>query len=221
MWGLPAAYYTHWYQLKVRASVDREDLWNQTPIELKNIEISYRQSERLREFSEAINPDLLILQDRTQSAYQDDPSPLLLEGADQAMVSSWLAQQIADIESALGELPSIAVFVNGNDQIEPTVDAVVEPLRDHSIEIVGCPGGRIVGDAQEVRVFDVQYIKGLEFEAVFFINLDDFAKDEPVLFHRFFYVGATRAATYLGITCRHELPDRFIPVRSLFSENGW
>ena len=193
----------------------------ESPIEIKSIDIPYRQSARLREFSEAINPDLLTLRDHTQSDYQDDPSPLLLEGADQAMVSSWLAQQIADIERALGELPSIAVFVNGNDQIEPTVDAAVEPLRDHSIEIVGCPGGRIVGDAQEVRVFDVQYIKGLEFEAVFFINLDDFAKDEPALFHRFFYVGATRAATYLGITCRNELPDRFTPVRSLFSENGW
>ena len=192
-----------------------------SPIEIKSIDIPYRQSARLREFSEAINPELPILQDRTQSAYLDDPPPLLLEGADQARVSSWLAQRITEIERVLGELPSIAVFVNGDDKIEETVEAAVEPLRDHSIEIVGCPGGRIFGDAQEVRVFDVQYIKGLEFEAVFFINLDDFAEDEPELFHRFFYVGATRAATYLGITCQNEIPDRLTPVRSLFSENGW
>ena len=193
----------------------------ESTIELKSIEISYRQSERLREFSEAINPDLLILQDRMQSACQDDPPPLLLEGADQADASSWLARRVAEIEKALGRLPSIAVFVNGDDKIEPTVSAAVEPLRDHSIEIVGCPEGRIVGDAQEVRVFDVRHIKGLEFEAVFFIDLDDFAAVDPELFHRFFYVGATRAATYLGITCRNELPDRLKPVRSLFSEHGW
>ena len=191
------------------------------PIEIKSIDISYRQSARLREFSEAINPDFPTLQDRTQSAYQDDPAPLLLENADQARVSFWLAQRITEIERVLGALPSIAVFVNGDDKIEETVEAAVEPLRNHSIEIVGCPRGRIFGDAQEVRVFDVQYIKGLEFEAVFFINLDDFAEVEPELFHRFFYVGATRAATYLGITCQNELPDRLIPVRSLFSENGW
>lgn len=190
-------------------------------IELKSIELSYRQSERLQEFSEAINPDLPILQDGRQSAYQDDPPPLLLEGADQADASSWLAQRITEIERALGELPSIAVFVNGDDRIGPTVAAAVEPLRDQAIEIVGCPEGRIVGDAQEVRVFDVRHIKGLEFEAVFFIDLDDFAAVDPELFHRFFYVGATRAATYLGITCRNELPDRLKPVRSLFSENGW
>ena len=194
---------------------------SESPIEIKSIEISYRQSERLREFSEAINPDLPTLQDRAQSACQDGPPPLLLEGADQAGGSSWLAQRITEIERALGEMPSIAVFVNGDDKIGPTVSAAVEPLRDRAIEIVGCPEGRIVGDAQEVRVFDVRYIKGLEFEAVFFINLDDFAEVEPELFHRFFYVGATRAATYLGITCQNELPDRLIPVRSLFSENGW
>lgn len=190
-------------------------------IELKSIELSYRQSERLQEFSEAINPDLPILQDGRQSAHQDDPPPLLLEGAAQADASSWLARRVTEIEKVLGRLPSIAVFVNGDDKIGPTVSAAVEPLRDHAIEIVGCPEGRIVGDAQEVRVFDVRHIKGLEFEAVFFIDLDDFAAVDPELFHRFFYVGATRAATYLGITCRNELPDRLKPVRSLFSEHGW
>ena len=62
-------------------------------------------------------------------------------------------------------------------------------------------------------MFGIRYIKGLEFEAVFFINLDDFAEDDPELFHRFFYVGATRAATYLGITYQNEIPDRLTPVR--------
>jgi hypothetical protein len=30
-----------------------------------------------------------------------------------------------------------------------------------------------VGDAREVRVFDVNNVKGMEFEAVFFIGIDD------------------------------------------------
>ena len=193
----------------------------ESTIELKNVEISYRQSERLREFSQAINPDLPTLQDRTHTAYHNDTPPLLLEDASRAEASSWLALRVSEIETALGELPSIAVFVNGDDKIGPTVDAAREPLRDRSIEIVGCPEGRIIGDAQEVRVFDVRHIKGLEFEAVFFLGLDDFAEVEPELFHRFFYVGATRAATYLGITCRNKLPNRLEPVRSLFSKDGW
>ncbi len=193
----------------------------ESAIELRNVEIPYRQSERLREFSKAINPDIARLRDRKHSAYQDDTPPLLLEGANDSVASSWLALRVSEIEKALGALPSIAVFVNGDDRIGPTVEAAIDPLRDRSIEIVGCPEGRIMGDAQEVRVFDVRHIKGLEFEAVFFIGLDDFAEVEPELFHRFFYVGATRAATYLGITCRNRLPKRLEPVRSLFSKDGW
>lgn len=193
----------------------------ESKIELKHIEIPYRQSKRMQEFSEAINPDLPILQDGTQSAHQDDPPPLLLESTDRAMTASWLAQRVAEIEKALRSLPSIAVLVNGDDKIKPTVEAATEPFRDYNIKIVGCPEGRIVGSGQEIRVFDVKYIKGLEFEAVFFIDLDEFANVEPALFHRFFYVGATRAATYLGITCQNKLPDRLAPARSLFSEGGW
>ena len=190
-------------------------------IDLKRVDIPYRQSERLRELSEAIDPDLSILQDAPESAYQNDPAPLLLEAADQACVSSWIAKRVVEIETSLGRLPSIAVFVNGDDKIGPAVDAAVEPLREHSIEIVGCPEGRIFGHAEEVRVFDVRHIKGLEFEAVFFIDLDDLEKAQPELFHRFLYVGATRAATYLGISCRTKLPNRLLPVRRLFSDGGW
>ena len=190
-------------------------------IELKRVDIPYRQSDRLRELSEAIDPDLSVLQDAPESAYPSDPAPLLLEAADRACVSSWIADRVVEIETALGRRPSIAVFVNGDDKIGPAVDAAVEPLREHSIEIVGCPEGRIFGHAEEVRVFDVRHIKGLEFEAVFFIDLDDFEEAQPELFHRFLYVGATRAATYLGITCRTKLPNRLLPVRRLFSEGGW
>lgn len=193
----------------------------ESKIELKHIEIPYRQSKRMQEFSEAINPDLSTLQDRPQSAYQDDIPPLLLEGTDRAMTASWLAQRVTEIEKEFGSLPSIAVLVNGDDKIRPMVEAATEPFRDYNIKIVGCPGGQIVGSDQEIRVFDVRYIKGLEFEAVFFIDLDEFADVEPDLFHRFFYLGATRAATYLGITCQNKLPERLAPVRALFSEDGW
>jgi len=48
----------------------------------------------------------------------------------------------------------------------------------------------------QVRVFDVQHIKGLEFEAVFFVGLDRLAKREPDIFAKYLYVGATRAALF-------------------------
>jgi DNA helicase IV len=76
-----------------------------------------------------------------------------------------------------------------------------------------------MGQNNEVRVFDIQHIKGLEFEAVFFLNVDKLAKNLPDLFEKFLYVGITRAATYLGITCETVLPEKIEHVRSLFAED--
>ncbi len=72
------------------------------------------------------------------------------------------------------------------------------------------------GDAQEVR-----HIKGLEFEAVFFIGVDRLAERMPDLFDRFLYVGVTRAATYLGVSCEHRLLLELERLREHFQTVGW
>ena len=66
-------------------------------------------------------------------------------------------------------------------------------------------------------VFDVQHIKGLEFEAVFFVSVDELALRQPELFDKYLYVGSTRAATYLGLTCGGpELPSSINELTNLF-----
>jgi superfamily I DNA/RNA helicase len=55
------------------------------------------------------------------------------------------------------------------------------------------------GPRGDIRIFDVQHVKGLEFEAVFFIGLENLAIHKPDLFDRYLYVGATRAASFLGL----------------------
>ena len=62
-----------------------------------------------------------------------------------------------------------------------------------------------------------QHIKGLEFEAAFFVGVDELAERYPDLFDKFLYVGATRAATYLGLTCTGKLPPRVAELAPLFS----
>ena len=69
-----------------------------------------------------------------------------------------------------------------------------------------------------IRVFNVQHIKGLEFEAVFFIGIDRLAQNYPDLFGNYLYVGATRAATYLGVTCEQELPANMIELKDTFGQ---
>jgi len=94
-------------------------------------------------------------------------------------------------------------------------------LAMENIQIVACPDGRAVGDEQKVRVFDVQHIKGLEFEAVFFIGVDKLARRLGPLLDRYFYVGTSRAATYLGITCDGRLPESLQAGHAYFTEGTW
>lgn len=105
--------------------------------------------------------------------------------------------------------------------IDPLLKATESLLAMRNITIVGCKEGRVVGDAREVQIFDIQHIKGLEFEGVFFIGIDQLAERIPNLFHRFLYVGVTRAATFLGLTCEGPLPRGLEPLRQHFSAEGW
>jgi hypothetical protein len=54
-----------------------------------------------------------------------------------------------------------------------------------------------------------------------FVDVDLLADRIPELFHRFLYVGITRAATYLGVTCQGKLPTRLEPIKSKFRMTGW
>jgi hypothetical protein len=52
-------------------------------------------------------------------------------------------------------------------------------------------------------------------------GIDRMAERIPGLFLRFLYVGVTRAATYLGLTCETVLPKRLEPVRPHFTTTSW
>ena len=83
-----------------------------------------------------------------------------------------------------------------------------EELLKNNIEVTACHNGQTVGEEQNVRVFSIEHIKGLEFEAVFFMGVDSLEFEQPDLFDKYLYVGATRAATYLGLTCRNSVPNK-------------
>jgi len=193
-------------------------------IDLRRVDIGYRQSRRLRELSDALAGLLDVGAGATRAPPGDEEAdawPLLGESLSGDGLAQWLADRIHEVERGIGRLPSIAVFVDGDDLIDPLIDATRPLLEARNIPIVGCKEGRVAGDDQEVRVFDVQHIKGLEFEAVFFIGIDRLAERIPDLFQRFLYVGVTRAATYLGLTCERELPKQLEALRPNFGAADW
>lgn len=200
-------------------SVD-EMKWVFPEIEVKEINVSYRQSRQLNELARALiqaaggSGQGANLPEHVNS---DGVAPALLEGTtESAEVVEWLAQRIREIERFVGQLPSIAVFVESEAEVQPIADALNAALADENTQVVACPKGQVMGQDNDVRVFDVEHIKGLEFEAVFFIGIDRLASLHPQLFDKYLYVGTTRAATYLGVTCDDVLPTAISTLRPMF-----
>lgn len=196
--------------------------WAVSGIEAKNISVSYRQSQQLSEFARQIiliSTGNSVNLEEAPKSINDGVSPVLglnLAGYDQT--AAWIAARIFEIEFSIQKLPSIAIFVNYESDVQPVADALNEKLTDQNIRVVACPKGLVVGQENDVRVFSVEHIKGLEFEAVFFLGLDQLANLRPDVFDKYLYVGATRAATYLGITCETKLPSKVEALQTLFGD---
>lgn len=194
--------------------------WVFPDFDIREITVSYRQSKQLNELARAMihavgGSDLDVRLPEHLDA--DGVSPALLEAEpDTTVVIDWLANRIREIEQFVGQLPSTAVFVNSEPDVAPFAEALNATLVEHNIQTVACPEGRVMGQDNDVRVFDIQHIKGLEFEAVFFISVDGLATLHPETFDKYLYVGTTRAATYLGITCEETLPQSMESLRPRF-----
>lgn len=211
--------------IRDEAEVDWLNRVSESKIDVRSINIGYRQSQKLRELSDALAA-LLGGGERhdtkaSKGSEEANAWPLLGECLSGELLAQWLAKRICEVEDAVGHLPSIAIFVDGDSTIDPLVGGLQPLLAERNIPVVGCKEGKVVGDEREVRVFDVQHIKGLEFEAVFFVGADRLAERLAELYQRFVYVGMTRAATYLGLTCEGAFPTGLEPLRSHFATNSW
>ncbi len=197
--------------------------WIFADFDIKKITVSYRQSKQLNDLARAmIHAVGGTEQNASLPAHIDSMgvAPALLEHATNAeTIVGWLAARIREIERFVGQLPSTAIFVNSEDDVAPVAEALNTALAEHNIQVIACREGQAVGQESNVRVFDIQHIKGLEFEAVFFVSIDQLATLHPALFDKYLYVGTTRAATYLGVTCQGSLPSAIESLRPHFCQD--
>ena len=70
-----------------------------------------------------------------------------------------------------------------------------------------------------MRIFNVEHIKGLEFEAAFFHDFGRTAARFPDLTEKLLYVGLSRASLYLGITVVGRVPELLISLDDLLEED--
>lgn len=183
----------------------------------------YRQSRMLNAFASELlglmGGDLKASGNLPEHSTHEGVMPVLAENLEGEAVAGWLAGRIGEIERMVRQMPSIAVLVASESHVKPMAEALTEQLESISLRAVACVDGQSLGDETDVRVFDIQHIKGLEFEAVFFVGVDELAVAKPELFERYLYVGATRAATYLGVVCNQALPTGLEALKPSFVEH--
>ncbi len=199
--------------------------WISKSIQVKSVNTVYRQSKVLNDFAH----QLLEQMDGASITAAAVPEYISHEGFSPALAkscsdceskASWLTNRIQEVESSVGKLPTIAILVNREEEIQPLTTSLNEYLQELSLLAVACHDGKAIGEDSDIRIFSIEHIKGLEFEAVFFIDIDKLAELQPTLFDKYLYVGATRAATYLGMTVESELPSKLLPLEYMYCE-GW
>ncbi len=182
--------------------------------EVKELALSYRQSPTLLEIAQHLY-QTATSHEAEYISYMDrddkEPKPLLYINEDESESIEWMAKRIIEIYKAYGNtIPSIAVFLPDEKQLQSFARDLgdIDELADVDIKVMACNNGQVLGDDNTVRVFSLDHIKGLEFEAVFFHNIDDVVHNSGTdLMFKNLYVGLSRASFYLGITCKEELEE--------------
>ena len=142
-----------------------------------------------------------------------EPSMFEAEG-DLDAQAHWIAERIQEIEQKHERLPSIAILVPRAEDVKPLAKRLEGLLESIPVSAHEEPGN--LGRDEEIRVFPIHHVKGLEFEAAFFVGVDQLRRDDPKLFHRYLYVGSTRAATFLGFAANYRLPPEIGDLRDIF-----
>ena len=131
----------------------------------------------------------------------------------------WICERILEVKQAYGEIPSIAIFVK--DEIEAAnLTEDIENLNilyTEGIEIKDCSSQDISIDKSCVRIFPLELVKGMEFEVVFFHNIDII--DNPFI-DKYLYVGLSRATFYMGVTSSEIKSKDLQNLKERFQESG-
>ena len=204
--------------------------WQECDLFLKNftkhtLDKNYRQSARLLQIAKKLYVQVMKKSAPFKTSYQkdgSDPPPLLFNAKkNRDALAEWLAERISEIYRIHeNRLPSIAIFVPEESDIEPLYDTLVDPLNFRAFELDKCIDGKF-GDGEKVRIFSIKYIKGLEFQGAFLVDVDKIQRNNPSLVDKYLYVGLTRAAEFLGITYNGRFPSRLRAVQEEFHTSDW
>lgn len=185
-------------------------------VDVQFLDKSYRQSHSLVSIARELYKSQRNVYPKYHANWpkiENEPRPALYISSEEDARVNWIAERVEDIwldYSSIDVIPTVAVFVPSEDDIDSVAELFRESdiLYDRGIKVVGCKDGKVIGSKSSLRIFSVENIKGLEFEAVFFFDIDKmanmFSKD---LTRQFLYVGVSRAAYHLSMTSSTQFPE--------------
>ena len=141
--------------------------------EIRYLSVSYRQSPTLLElakrFYEVVTGNKAKYTSYSlQSPYE--PKPVIKQISDFDEKMEWITQKLFKIYKTYGNrIPSIAIFVPDDEAVMKVTKSLrhVEDLADNGIDIRGVTRDGATIDKSQINVYNIEAIKGLEFEAVF------------------------------------------------------
>lgn len=181
---------------------DLEDVINNmTIVEMKT---SYRQSTSLLNVAKLLYTDTIGVEPKYKAHMKSNkvPKPLAFVSDDEWKKIEWIEQRIKEVYIAYDrKLPSIAIFLNDKDKISSFVSKLSDTdfIADTGIKVLNGSEGNVLSDSNDIRVYPIDVVKGMEFDVVFFHNIDSEMKNKELL-KRYIYVGVSRAAFFLGVT---------------------
>ena len=178
-------------------------------LEVVELKTSYRQLPSLLDMSKQMYYDDLGVEApyTTKKVRSDnEPAPICIISDDEDEKAEWIAKRIIEVYKAYDEsMPSVAIFVGDNVNISNLVEVINDQDYLNGIQVYDCSENRTAPNSKSVRVFRISEVKGMEFEVVFFYDIDTALSDgSPKLMRRYLYVGASRATTHLAATFTQE-----------------
>ncbi len=178
---------------------------NMTVVDMRT---SYRQSTRLLDVAKQLYTDTIGVEPKYRAHMKSTkvPKPLAFISDDECEKIEWIEQRIKEVYIAYDrKLPSIAIFLNDKDKISSFVNILSDTdfIADTGIKVLNGSEGNVLSDSNDIRVYPIDVVKGMEFDVVFFHNIDSEIKNKELL-KRYIYVGVSRAAFFLGVTMSEE-----------------
>lgn len=192
-------------------------------IDVQSLKVSYRQGPKLIKLAHYLYNNVTGKRAPYSCYLKNEkrtPDPLWHESSDKEEKAEWMVSRVLEVQAAYKKVPSIAIFVNTDKEAAELEKAMKEDerLENAGIDVKNCTFNDELEKQDSVRIFLLNKVKGMEFEVVFFHNIDKV--DQNDLIDRYLYVGLSRATFYMAVTSNPIKDEKLEDLSEQFKKEG-